>query len=446
MAHILNYENLIKILLFAGIFTLLFFFSNCKGDGENEPLARISNLKIFDIENSGTATDIAVEFEKPLSEDNIGEYRVFMAKIDEELTKERAVLLKSDKYAVIPVSEVEVSEEEMYVFVLPSDFQTTNGEIIANDSTYKAYVLTVSDKSGLEPVISEVSNTLTLTVTNLVDTIAENIPAGTGGLSLDGNGNIYAGNFGLTFNAGGNNIFRITPEGSVSEFATGLDGAAGNDFDDSGNLFQTNFSGGTISKIDIDGNVEEYIGVNNQINGPVGLIIVDDGSLFVTNCSGNNVIKVSPDKTIDTLASGSIFNCPNGITMDEQGNLYVTNFNNSTIVKLADDSTTSAFKTLPGGQVTHPFYSNGFIYAVSRGDLKIYRVSVNTGEHEVIAGSGMKGERTGSALDAEFVRLNDLAVTPDGSTIYINDTQIEGDANSQLGPITIKRIRLVENN
>ena len=68
---------------------------------------------------------------------------------------------------------------------------------------------------------------LALARTNLVLTLTNPIQSGSGGLDVDADGNIYAADFGATLNGGapGNTVYKITPNGQVSVFATGLVGS-----------------------------------------------------------------------------------------------------------------------------------------------------------------------------------------------------------------------------
>ncbi len=56
-----------------------------------------------------------------------------------------------------------------------------------------------------------------------------------GGVAVDLVGNIYVADF-------GDEVFKITPEGERSRFATGFYGASGNAIDRAGNLLQSNSS------------------------------------------------------------------------------------------------------------------------------------------------------------------------------------------------------------
>jgi hypothetical protein len=96
--------------------------------------------------------------------------------------------------------------------------------------------------------------------------------AGTGGLSLDDNGNLYSGDFGAILGDNdtmGRRVLRITSDGRVSQFASGFHGASGNRFGPDGALYQSNIRGNRISRIDSEGQVEDF--ATEGLAGPVGL-------------------------------------------------------------------------------------------------------------------------------------------------------------------------------
>ncbi len=121
---------------------------------------------------------------------------------------------------------------------------------------------------------------------------------GVGGLALDQIGNLYVADFGET-------VFKFTPEGKASEFASGLYGASGNAVDPHGNLLQSNFYRNTITEFDRFGHAKELITTN--LNGPVGIAIDDrSGNIFVANCRGNSIVRIEPDAPASELKCANL--------------------------------------------------------------------------------------------------------------------------------------------
>ena len=97
-----------------------------------------------------------------------------------------------------------------------------------------------------------------------VRTLTDTLPGGVGGVAVDRLGLIYVADFRET-------VWKVTPDGKATRFATGLYGASGNAFDSKGNLFQSSFSGNYISIIDRFGNHTVF--VDSGLTGPVGITI-----------------------------------------------------------------------------------------------------------------------------------------------------------------------------
>ena len=205
--------------------------------------------------------------------------------------------------------------------------------------------------------------------------------------SADGSGNPFPGNLtGLTFDTSGNlyvntngypSIYKITPTGSVSTFATFTSGSFNNlfsVFDTSGNLYVTNNSDNTIYIIDPTGTtIAPFISILNPyaiafnngfvyvssstansiykinsvgtiiqtftsglISVPVGLVFDSNNILYVSN-SGffSNIVKLDPATgVVSPFNSSSIINTPRGLVFDTYNNLYVANLGNNNILKI----------------------------------------------------------------------------------------------------------------
>ncbi|MCA9727439.1 MAG: T9SS type A sorting domain-containing protein [Candidatus Eisenbacteria bacterium] len=271
-----------------------------------------------------------------------------------------------------------------------------------------------------------------------VVTITEVIDGGSGGLAVDTGGNIYIGDFGPDLGGHGTRVFKVTPDGTVSVFADGFDGASGNDFDSQGNLFQSNINAWRIDKIAPDGTVAPFTNVG--IIAPVGIAIDDADTLYVCNCGTHNIRKIAPDGTSSFYVGSPLFACPNGITMDDDHNLYVANFQDGNLIKITPDRTVSLFATIPGNNNGHVSYHNGLLYVVARGANQIYSVTLD-GTVRLVAGSGERGNADGSLLEAQFSLPNDVVPDPSGRYLYVNDV-VGGMAQNDTAPMVLRRIDL----
>ncbi len=262
---------------------------------------------------------------------------------------------------------------------------------------------------------------------------------GSGGIAIDAEGNIYVADFGVALsNANGNQVWKITPDGVRTEFASGLQGASGNVFDNEGNLLQSNIAGSFVSKITPSGSVSTF--VSDGIRGPVGVTVDKDNNVYVSNCGNSTIRKVTPDGTSTSFALGPLFSsCPNGLTIDDDGNLYSGTFTGGRVIKIAPDGTSSLLATLPGRSIGHLAFANGVLYVVSRGNNSIYELTLD-GELTKIAGTGARGNADGPALEATFSVPNGIGVSPDGTKIYISSAVPLNGPN--LNPVLIRVIDL----
>lgn len=245
---------------------------------------------------------------------------------------------------------------------------------------------------------------------NRVRTVTDTILGGVGGVAVDRLGMIYVADF-------GEHVFKVTPFGAVSVFATGLYGSSGNAIDAAGNLFQANFFGNSISKIDRNGSLETFA---EGFAGPVGVAIDPAGGLFVCNCSSNTLSRVSAAGEVAEFAASGLFNCPNGITRTPDGNLYVVNFSDNLMLKVTPEGSVREFVRIPGGGNGHVTFARGALFATSFQGHRIYRVSLE-GEVTLFAGTGALGERDGSTTEATFSWPNGIATGPTGDRLFVND-------------------------
>lgn len=398
------------------------------------PLFAATNVSVKDVGNSGGSADLQVRFGKPSTTDNIEEFRIIVVPESKLSSFDSLAAISSSHYFSLHPDETTIDLR------MPMGLLDFDGGEIVEEVVYRLFTLSYGGQT-LGGKFSTSSNPVSLRQVSVVYTIAR-INAGSGGMDLDADGNIYMADFGATLggNPRGTEVFKITPGGVVSSFASGLNGASGNDFDAEGNLFQSSIAGGFVSKISPTGSVSQHA---SGFQGPVGVVVGDQGELFVCNCSNNTISRVSPDGIVSTFAESPLMNCPNGIDMDPSGNLYVASFNSNNLVKISPEGQLSVLATLPGNNNGHLLIHGSYIYVVSRGLHQIHRVTFG-GQVSLFAGSGARGIVDGGLSEASFSLPNDLAISPDGKRMYVNDVDGRDPDVSIISPVAIRVIDIIE--
>ncbi len=115
------------------------------------------------------------------------------------------------------------------------------------------------------------------------------------GLAIDAAGNVYVAG------SGSDNVFKVTPGGAISEIADRGTGGPGfrqpKDLvvDDDGNVFVATLTG--VFRVAPDGKITEPIdnfgdGLGNVLRSLSRLALDDAGNLYVSGSTSNNVIRV----------------------------------------------------------------------------------------------------------------------------------------------------------
>ncbi len=265
-----------------------------------------------------------------------------------------------------------------------------------------------------------------------VQTVLAGLDAGTGGLAVDSEGNLYHADFGYD-DHDGNTVFKVSPEGDVSVFATDGDmgSLTGNTFGPDGLLYQSSYGTNKVFTIAPDGTVEL---LTADVRGPTGIVVTDEGRVFVDGCRGNQVYEVFPDGSAAVIASGVGMDCPNGLTIDDAGNLYVVNFGSGFLQRITPGGDTEVIYRFPSGNA-HVVHVDGYLYVTARTDARVYRYEIATGEVVVAVGTGQEGFDDGPGDEATIARPNAIAVGPDGA-LYIN----HGGGDGRNDPVWIRKI------
>jgi hypothetical protein len=165
-----------------------------------------------------------------------------------------------------------------------------------------------------------------------------------------------------------NTIFKFTPDGTKSVFASGLGGPYSVAFDSSANLFEADYNSGTVFKLTPAGAKSTFA---SGLNRPIGLAFDSSGNLFVADQFSNTIFKFTPAGTKTVFASG--LGGPVGLAFDSAGNLFETDYNSGSIFKFTPDGTKSPFAFGLSGPVGPAFDSSGNLFVANYNNGSIFK-------------------------------------------------------------------------
>jgi sugar lactone lactonase YvrE len=282
------------------------------------------------------------------------------------------------------------------------------------------------------------------------------------GIVCDAAGNIYVAQY---YNGV---IRKITPNGIVSDLATGFFGPEGIAIDAATNLYVADSGHNVIKRVGPTGAVTTLAGASNVagwadgtntsalFSAPWGIAVDNFTNIYVSDNDSNVIRKISriassANWAVTTIAgspgqpgsddgtnSQARFDNPTGLACDPAGNVYVADSDNLTVRKLTPDATgTNWIVTTIAGQAG--FYGHrdgvgtnatfggpyalasdpsGNIY-VTDGGYGLIRIISTNGTVTTLAGS--YGSADGFYTNAGFQFPYGLALDPFGN-IYIADT------------------------
>src|SRR6266566_2823695 len=150
--------------------------------------------------------------------------------------------------------------------------------------------------------------------------------------AFDGKGNL------LVADADRGTIFKFTPDGKKSMFASGLMPDSGYDlaFDRTGNLFVSDEENELVIEFTSQGKKTTFAtGVRAR-----ALIFDNAGNLFVPDYNNQSIFKFTPDGKKSTFASDL---SPGAVAFDSAGNLFVSDSRSNSILKFTPDRKKSTF-------------------------------------------------------------------------------------------------------
>ncbi len=263
----------------------------------------------------------------------------------------------------------------------------------------------------------------------LVETLVPDFAA-SDGLFVAPDGTIIASDFGAFDNdlqiGLGTNVFSVTPEGTVSEKATGFVAPMGGGMDSQGNFYFTHENGGDgvdgkVIRVTPDGSTSVLATLPGW---PSGIAVDDDDNLYIANFAGPLLHKIASDGTVSVVAQDNrLLGCV-GIDIDKTGNIITANFYDGSIYRV--DSSSGDISLIVQIPDLVEFFAIGYItlfegaiYATGIGDNKIFKVTMD-GQISTLAGTGANSSSDGLVAEATFSNPNGIAADTARRRLYIS--------------------------
>ena len=243
------------------------------------------------------------------------------------------------------------------------------------------------------------------------------------------------------------------PASGVISIAASPDGSAVFVADYSNKIRRVEVATGEVTTLAGSGEDGDADGVGDaaEFNGPSGVALSSDGSaLFVADYDNNAIRRVEvATGAVTTLAGSGIkgsadgvgdaaeFDDPSGIAISpDSGALFVADQGSDKIRRV--EVATGEVTTLAGSgeegdadgvgdaaEFCHPYGvaispDGGAVFVADHDNHKIRRVEVATGEVTKFAGSGSNGSTDGVGEASEFSYPTEVAISPDGSTLFVS--------------------------
>lgn len=126
---------------------------------------------------------------------------------------------------------------------------------------------------------------------------------------------------------------------------SGLRGPNGLAVDRRGYLYESDWSGNSVTRVAPDGTCTRWAG---GFNGPAGLAFEPDGSLLVACYNAHTLERVAPGGGSHHPAVSQGLKRPVWPAVDSHGTIYLADYANNRIARIRHGGPAETFKTLPG--------------------------------------------------------------------------------------------------
>ena len=210
---------------------------------------------------------------------------------------------------------------------------------------------------------------------------------------LDSDNNIYT--------MSGSTVLKITQAGDLGllGFASG---GAYMDIGPDGSIFVADRFVNHVYRITPDGNSSVFASIPAL---PLDIVVDNSGNIYTANPNANTVTKITTGGEASTLAT--VGNSPDRIAVDWQGNVYTLNTGDDTISKIMPSGAVTTFSGMGSDLRGLVVDTNLNLYTIQQTERKVVRIAPD-GTSQVIGSTGYGA--------------NNLLVTSDGNTVYVANT------------------------
>jgi len=235
-------------------------------------------------------------------------------------------------------------------------------------------------------------------------------------LIFDSKGNLYGSHY------EGSSVYKITPKGVATVFATGFNTPNGLAFDAKGHLHVCDNRGNRIYILDTSGVFLDTVSITN----PSGIIRKrGSDTMIFTQYEPNRLSYLAPDGSIELIQHNLPLNGPVGLCYDDINRLYIGNFTDRKIYRYHRDSF-QYIARIPGPSSGSSWlgfiiYANGYLWGTSFNGHKVHRVDPEAVDEVLLyAGSG-SGYIDGSFEKARFTGPNGIVASRSGDTLFVSE-------------------------
>jgi hypothetical protein len=209
--------------------------------------------------------------------------------------------------------------------------------------------------------------------------VSEGVLGDVTGLAVDPQDNLYVADGNGNGNNGStprNMVWKVSPQGTIAPFISGINNPTGLAFDSAQNLYVASFADRAVYKYSTTGAFLSVV-TSGLPDSPYGVAVDKSGNLFIAgfgingaDAYGTRIYKITPQGQRSIFVDAG-FPDPYSLVFDRIGNLYASYYNSLKILRIAPDG---SFVTFPGGCIDDDAANglaidqHGVLYAQVNGD------------------------------------------------------------------------------